>query len=168
MHLDPQTMKHLFFLILLTGLFSCGGNLSDQQRDAIRESMRDGKIQRVTPAQISAAAYDNGRALMKQLENDLYLGNKARLDSLAAANRVKIYAMRSETVKPGTKAAEVWEAYLNAPDASGLHDNIQKIGTDSLLYTRPVTFERPDGSAVLSHAVAIVMAVKNVIVGMEE
>ena len=161
-------MKHLFFLVLLTGLVSCGGNLSDKQRDAIRESMRDGKIQRVTPAQITTAAFENGREIIKQLENDLYLGNKPRVDSIASFHRVRIYAMRSETVKPGTKAAEVWEAHASAADPAGLQDNVQKIGTDSLLFTRPVTFERPDGSAVLSHAVAVVMAVKNVIVGMEE
>lgn len=76
--------------------------------------------------------------------------------------------MRQETVKPGSKAAEVWEAYVNAPDPGALQDNIQKIGADSILYTRPVTFERPDGSSVLSHAVAVMMAVKNVITGLEE
>ena len=161
-------MKYLFFLILLTGLFSCGGNLSDKQRDAIRESMRDGKIQRVTPAQITTAAFEDGREIIKQLEDDLYLGDKSRVDSIAAFNRVRIYSMRSETVKPGTKAAEVWEAYSNASDPAGLQDNVQKIGTDSLLFTHPVTFERPDGSLVLSHAIAVVLAVKNVIVGMEE
>lgn len=168
LHLDSEIMKHLFSLIVLVLLFSCGGNLSDQQREAIQESMRDGRIQRVTSAQITTAALENGRTIIKQLGDDLYLGNTKRIDSLASYHRVKIYAMRNETVKSGTKAAEIWEAYSNAPDATGLQDNVQKIGTDSVLYTRPVTFERPDGSAVLSHAVAIVMAVKNVITGMEE
>jgi hypothetical protein len=161
-------MKYLPTSLLFFILFSCGGNLSDRQREAIRESMRDGRIQRVTPAQLSTSALESGRNIIKQLDEDLYLRDVRRTDSIAAFNKVRIYAMRQETVRPGTKAAEVWEAYVNAPDAGALQDNIQKIGADSILYTRPITFERPDGSSVLSHAVAIVMAVRNVITGMEE
>lgn len=161
-------MKYLPGFLLLFILFSCGGNLSDRQRDAIKESMRDGRIQRVTPAQLTTSALESGRNIIKQLDDDLYLRDVRRTDSIAVFNKVRIYAMRPETVKPGTKAAEVWEAYLNAPDAGALQDNVQKIGVDSILYTMPVTFERPDGSSVLSHAVAVMMAVKNVITGMEE
>ncbi|MFZ9981049.1 MAG: hypothetical protein ACO3FI_03360 [Cyclobacteriaceae bacterium] len=157
-----------FIPVVFFVLFSCGGNLSDSQREAIHESMRDGRIQRVTPAQLTSAALETGRSIMKQVDQDLYLRDIRRTDSIAVFNKVRIFAMRQETVVPGTKTADVWEAYVNAADPGSLQDNIQKIGADSILYTRPVTFERPDGSAVLSHAVAVMMAVKNVIIGMEE
>lgn len=149
-------------------VFSCGGSLSDSQREAIKKSMRDGRIQRVSSAELTTAGLESGRAIVSLLGDDLYLGNVQRTDSIARMNGAKIFVMKSETVQPSSKASEIWEAYMSASDPSDLKDNIQKIGSDSLLYTRPVTFERPDGSLVLSHAVAVVMAVKNVIVFMEE
>lgn len=161
-------MKTWTFIFLTVLIASCGGNLSDNQREAIRSSMRDGRIQRVSPAQLTAAGLENGRQIIQVLEADLYLANQELVDSLQRTRRVNLYLMKNETVKQGTKAAEIWEAYLSAPDPSVLRDNLQKVGTDSLLYTRPVTYERPDGSSVLSHAVAVMMAVKDVIMGMEK
>ena len=161
-------MRNSFLLVISLLFFSCGGNLSDAQREAIKKSMRDGRIQRVSSAELTTAGLENGRAILEMLGDDLYLNNPTRVDSVIKARQVNIYMMKTETVRPGTKAAEVWEAYLNAPDPSDLKENIQKLGADSLLYTRPVTFERPDGSLVLSHAIAIVMAVKDVIVYMED
>lgn len=161
-------MKTCTFILLTVLIASCGGNLSDNQREAIRNSLRDGRIQRVSPAQLTEAGLENGRQIIQLLEADLYLANSTLVDSLERTRRVNLYLMKNETVKPGTKAAEIWEAYLNAPDPSALPDNLQKLGTDSLLYTRPITYDRPDGSSVLSHAVAVVMAVKDVIVDMEE
>ena len=158
------SLLFLFFSLLV----SCGGGLSDSQREAIKKSMRDGRVQRVSPAALITSGLESGRAIVALLGDDLYLGNRVLMDSISTSKEVKIYMMKSETVQPGTKHAEVWEAYLNAPDPADLKENIQKIGSDSLLYTRPVTYERPDGSLVLSHAVAVVMAVKNVIVYMEE
>lgn len=158
-----RLVRNTLILAAVAALISCGGDLSQQQRERIRESIEAGQIRRVTPAQLTEGAFAVGRRYAARLKDD-----PAVSDSLLKAAGVRIYELRNNSVKPGSAAARVYEAYAAAPDAADLQDNVQKIGTDTLLYTAPVTFDRPDGSLVFSHAVAVAIPVKWLITSLED
>ena len=153
-----------FFALISAGiLMSCGGDLSQQQRERIRESIEAGQIRRVTPSQLTEGAFEAGRDIVARIKTDPTLA-----DSLQTAAGIRVYQLRAGSVKPGSSSAQIYEAYSAAPDPSDLTDNVQKIGTDTLLYTAPVSFDRPDGSLVFSHAVAVAIPVKWLISTLEK
>jgi hypothetical protein len=60
---------------------------------------------------------------------------------------------------------QLLEAYASqAHDA----DNVQKMGPDSLLYTKPLMRERPDGSTEFIKAIGIRMTRKEIILSIKE
>lgn len=160
-------MRHLFFPAVAIFLFSCGGDLTKQQRERIKESVEEGQIQRVTPAQLTDAAFQNGRAAAALFADDPNLGNSKKLDSLKQSG-IRVFLMRPGKPVSPQIAAQVLEAYVAAGDASNLSDNVQKAGTDTLLYTAPISFERPDGSQVFNHALGVAFPVKFLVKSIEE
>ena len=58
----------------------------------------------------------------------------------------------------------VMEAYA---EGSGSSDNIQKMGLDSLLYTKPILREHPDGSTEFLKAIGIRMTRKQVVLSIK-
>ena len=44
--------------------------------------------------------------------------------------------------------------------------DLQRAGEDSILYTKPVFKNRPDGSQQFSHAIGIKMAIKTIVLSM--
>ncbi len=63
---------------------------------------------------------------------------------------------------------QIIEAYTSGSDLSGIGDNLQKMGSDSLLYTKPLISERPDGTVVFNKALAIRIPKKQVILSIKE
>ena len=60
-------MKKIMVIGLLA-LSACGGTLSDEQRKKIREDMALHEIKKVTEVEITEAALERGRSIMKSLE----------------------------------------------------------------------------------------------------
>lgn len=164
--LKPIIMKTIAILLSAMLIFSCGGELSKEQKNRIRQSMQDGKIRRISPADLTEAAYVLGREITGRFSADQYLNDQAQVDAVSQEFGVKVFALK-EGVKASEQALRVLDAYQGTPDAGDLKENIQKVGKDSILYTLPVRFERPDGSQVFSHAIAVTMPVKVVVRGME-
>lgn len=160
-------MKTFAILMIAAVVFSCGGELSKEQKDRIRQSMEDGQIRRVSPGDLTEAGYSLGRKITGQFSSDQYLTDAARVDSISRAHGVSIFSLK-EGVRAANQALRILEAYQGAPDAGDLQENVQKIGKDTLLYTLPVRFERPDGSRVFSHAIAVLMPVKVVVKEMDD
>ena len=148
-------------------LASCGGDLTKQQRERIKESVEDGQIQRVTSAELTDAAFQNGRGIATLFAEDPNPGKRKTIDSLKQSG-VRVFLLRPGKPVSPEIAAKVLEAYVAAPDASDLTDNVQKAGTDTLLYTAPLSFERPDGSQVFTHALGIAFPVKFLVKSLEE
>lgn len=154
-------------IALLAG--ACGGSLSDEQRKKMREEMEMHKIKRITEAEITEAAYARGREVMEALvhaEN-----NQHKIDSVAVASKTRI-----RWIVPGKATAEgveqqLIESYIAGAESGSLQDNLQKIRnaegqTDSLLFTRPVVKNLPDGAVKVEGTWNITMSQKQVILGM--
>jgi hypothetical protein len=160
-------MKRLFYILLLT--MACTGSLTPEQREKARKAIEEGQIKRITPAALTEQAMAVGKQIALAVNGkDPFLNNKTFTDSVANAHAVKIYALRKDTPGLSDVEKQVAEAYETQGDVSGVPDNLQKLAGDSLLYTMPIGNERPDGSKPFSHAIAIKMAVKNVVMGMEK
>lgn len=155
-------------VILVFILVGCGGSLSDEQRKQMREKMEMNRIVRVTDAEIMEAAFAEGRSIVAILDN--LKPDAARLDSF-----VEINGGRIRFVEPGASNAraleqQLIEAYL-ADESGSMQDNVQEKRNaqgdyDSLLYTRPVTKKRSDGSEQLEGVWNIWLSKKELILGI--
>lgn len=155
--------------ILALILFSCGGSLTPEQREKARKAIEEGKIKRITPAQLIEAALEAGKKIALEINGkDPFFNDVSFVDSLASANQVVIYALRPGMNNISKEESSIAEAYQSRGDISGLMDNVQKLAGDSLLYTMPVGNERPDGSRAFSHAIAVKMAVRRLVLSLEE
>jgi hypothetical protein len=114
----------------------------------MREKMEENKIIRVTEVEITEAAFAEGRALVHKLDS---LGS----DSAEVERFIKDQNAEISFLVPGETSGHLLEqqlidAYLADPTGS-FQDNVQKVRNaqgdfDTLLYTKPLTKRRSDGS----------------------
>lgn len=126
---------------------SCGGSLSDEQRQAMREKMEASKIVRVTDAELTEAAFARGRETVRAL--DSLAADSSKLEAYVTGHKGVI-----RFIAPGSGDAhrleeQLIDAYLSDPSGTFM-DNVQKVRNargdfDTLLYTKPVTKKLPDG-----------------------
>ncbi|MCA6078446.1 hypothetical protein [Fulvivirga sedimenti] len=107
----------------MASLFSCGGNLSDQERKALQEEMANREIRQIRDEEIVNEALDMARSIRESDSDSL-------LTALGAEKSV--YYARPEN----EKLAELWDAYEEAI-GNGIQpeDNIQRDYPDWLIYT---------------------------------
>jgi len=147
-------------------LVSCTGSLSDEQRKRIKESMEQGEIKKVSEAQITEAAFAFGRKVATFIDKqDTLLANKSLLDSLSKVYQVEIVSLRSDNLQLRGVERRVLEAYQSG---DGSDDNIQKMGTDSLLYTKAILHQNPDGSNEFIRAIGIRMTRKQIVLSIKD
>lgn len=160
---------HRFAIFLLFLATACGGTLSDDQRKKLRENMAAGEIKRVTDAELTEATFKYGRQITDILEaKDKSFSNERLIDSLEAAFNVQIVSL-----EPGDSTLHaieqlIIEAYIGGSETSEVADHVQKIGSDSLLYTRPVLRDRPDGSVEFIRAIGLRMPTKSVVLSIKD
>lgn len=153
-----------YLIILGVMVSSCTGTLTDEQRKKMKENMAQGEIKKVTESEITDATYTWGRKLASAIEKkDRLLTNNTFLDSLAQAEGVEIIAL--QTTSEGLRAIE--KQLLEAYTSSAGGENVQKMGTDSLLYTKPVFREHPDGSTEFLKAIAIRFTRKQIVLSIK-
>ena len=148
---------------------SCGGSLSSEQRKRIRENMEAKSIKKISDAELTEAAFNYGRSLVKVIESkDKSLSNRKFLDSLEKSFGVQIFSMHpTDSFLRGVER-KIIEAYTSGSDLSGIGDDLQKMGADSLIYTKPLLTERPDGSLEFTQALAIRIPKRQVILSIKE
>lgn len=156
-------MKIVSILILFF-LISCGGSLSDEQRKKIREDMNQHKIVRISDAEITAAAFNLGRNAMKVIDGT----TQTKIDSLAKASGLKIKWLVPGAKNAGVIEKQIIEAYLESSINGGMEDNVQKVNSDSLLYTKPVTEKLADGSENVKGMWSIQFSKKKLILSMDK
>ncbi len=150
-------------LILAVVLIGCGGSLSEDQRKQLRENMEAGEIRKVTDAELTEASFNYGRAIASVVEaQDRSLSNRILLDSLETTYHVVILPLTEGDSLLREIENQIIEAYTGAGN-SELADNIQKLGSDSVLYTKPLMRELPDGTLEFARALGIRMPVKYII-----
>ncbi len=126
-------------------------------------------LKKISEAELTEAAFEYGRSLVKVIETrDKSLSDQKFLDSLGESFGVEIFFMRpTDSFLRGVEK-KIIEAYTSGSDLSGIGDNLQKMGTDSLLYTKPWVTERPDGSLEFAQALAIRIPKRQVILSIKE
>lgn len=153
-------------LVIALAMVSCTGSLSDEQRKRIKESMEQGEIKKVSEAQVTEAAFVLGRKVAAILDKrDKTLTNTVLLDSLSQALRIEIVSVQEENQHLRGVERQLMEAYKSGGVST---DNIQKMGADSLLYTKPILREHPDGSTEFIKALGIRMTRKQVVLSIKD
>lgn len=160
-------MKKLLPLLLLA-IFACQGRLTDEQKKEMREGMKAHEIVKISDAEITEAAFQYGRTISEKVQvGDSSLADKADLiKKLQEQYHVKIYPLASGDSLLREIEQQLIEAYTSAAEIE-MTDNIQKIGTDSLLYTLPIMETQSDGSVAFKYALGIKMTKKEVILSMD-
>lgn len=158
------------FLVLPVTLFlvACGGSLSSEQRKKIHENMDAKSIKKISDAELTEAAFIFARTLTKIIETDKRSNQTKFWDSLELANHVQILFMKPSDSSLRRIERLVIDAYTGGGDLNNLGDNLQRMGRDSLLYTKPLMKERQDGSVEFTKALAIRIPKKQVILSMKE
>ena len=158
-------MKKLVMMAIVC--CACGGKLSDEQRKRLHDGMATQDIKRVSEADLQAAALSYANAVLADVEKvDKFLNQKSKIDSIASARKVRIYSLIPDDATLREIEKKLVDAYITGADAGQAVDNLQKVGEDSLLFTRPVFKDRPDGSQQFSHAIGIKMSRKTIVLSM--
>ena len=131
--------------------------------------MAEGQLKRVTDAEMTEASFALGRSIAQLIvKTDLDLTNRNFLDSLEKIHNVKIISMQPGDSTSRAVEQQIIEAYIAGAGQVELNDNIQKIGKDSILYTKPILKDRPDGSVEFSKALGIRMAKKEIVLSIKD
>lgn len=161
-------MRKLVWVIMLLSI-ACGGKLTHEEREKLHKGMATQDIRRVTDAELQEAALAYAASVIVDVEKvDKYLIKKTQIDSIAAARKVKIFSLTPDDNALREIEKKLIEAYLAGTDAGTAGDNLQAIGEDSLLFTRPVFSLHADGSQQFDHAIGIRIAKKTVILSMPQ
>jgi len=162
-------MRTAKWLLILFAAVSCTGSLTDEQRKKMRENMEAGEIRKVSDAELTEASFAYGREIAKIIEaKDRTMTNQTLLDSLQNTFHVRIVAL-----VPGDSMAleienQIIEAYTSGAGQVTLNDDLQKLGTDSMLYSKPILRDLPDGSVEFVRALGIHMPKKEIILSIQE
>lgn len=128
--------------------------------------MEQGEIKKVSEAQIMEHAFAYGRNIATILDKrDKTLMNQPLQDSLSDAFQVEIILLQPENEKLRVVERQVMEAYLESKESN---DNIQKMGTDSLLYTLPMANENRDDSLSFQKVLGIRMTRKQIVLSIKD
>ena len=156
-------------VVLLVIFAGCGGRLSNEERQRLHDGMATQEIRRVTDAELQEGALALAKSIIADLERvDKYMNQKVKIDSLALARNVKIYSLIPDDAALKEIEKNLVEAYIAGTDAGTAGDNLQNIGTDTVLFTRPVFRLHPDGSQQFSHAIGIRMSRKTIVLSMPQ
>ena len=94
---------------------------------------------------------------------DVALANKALIDSLEQAYQIEIISMKTDDATLREVEKKIIEAYTSGADPASMGDNVQKMGKDSILYTKPLVQTMPDGSVQFTKALGLRMAKREII-----
>jgi len=157
-------MKNLYFTLIVLVASACGGSMSDEQRKQMLEAREQQVIQRVTDVEITEAAFEKGRQIVKELNEN----TKAdQLDSIAGSMDVKIRWLVPGSADAQEIEKQLIDAYINSVMMGEKQtDNVQRIGTDSILYTKPIVVNRPDSSVEIRGTWNVWISKKKLILSM--
>jgi len=159
-------MKHYFILIL--SITACQGSLTNEQKREVREGIKANEIKKISEAEILDASFKYGRMITNLIKTqNVNLENTSALKDIEKLYQVVIFPLAPGDSLLLEIEQQLIDAYTFAASAQ-LSDNVQKLGSDSLLYTLPMMEAQPDGSEVFKYALGIRMPKKAVILSMED
>ncbi len=159
-------MKRLPSILLLAlVLGSCGGKLSDEQRERIKEGMEHQKIIKVSEAEIMAEAVEKAQAVMAKLKT----ADSTEIVNIARSEKVSVRFLTPGNANARAIERELIEAYITGI-TEGAEENIQKVWVDdqrtdydSLLFSRPQTRVNEEGVEELQGIWNIYIARKDLV-----
>ena len=152
------------YVAILLFLMGCGGSLNEEQRKQMREAREQHTIRKVTDAELTQEAFDRGKEILDLIEKKPDLS-----DSIAQSYHVSIRWIDPSSPDATELERQVIDAYLNSVMmGSTVTDNVQKLGMDSLLYSKPVVTELPDGSVQVKGLWNVKMSKKYLVLGMDK
>ena len=155
-------MRILLVILLSVAIFGCGGSLTEDQREALKEEKKAKKIKRVSEEQIYERALQNGRQILKEMNEGTVIST--------IENEYKATILRVNDSTPGLAQIEreLWETYKSS-DWTNVkaedQENVQKNGQDFLIYTLPVLGEEED-SVFLSALWMVRMKRKEIVLSL--
>src|SRR5688572_2238244 len=101
-------------LVFLLALMACGGTLTEEQRKAIKQEMDTQRIQKVSEAEITEAAFAKGRSIVQIAAN---VKNVESADSIQhiQGNTVRYCLLTSKNLTETER--QLMEAYIEAEAA---------------------------------------------------
>ena len=140
---------------------SCGGSLSNEQREEMKEARSKQEIRKVTEAELMEASINQGRDLVRKAKG--LIRNSNGPDSTYQIDQMKVRWLKAGTSNALEVEKQIIEAYIISAINGELPDNIQFLGEDSLLYTQPVVEKLPDGAIEVKGMWSITFSRKDVI-----
>jgi hypothetical protein len=142
-------MKNILLILPVLVFFNCGGTLSDEQRKQMREQMEAHRIKRVSPTEITEAAFAKGRSIIAEIKD--FESDPEKVDSIMNASQGKILWIAKDGTPKHPMVQELFEAYKAAGTSSSQQDNVQQIrnseeSADSILYTQPIVVKTNDST----------------------
>ena len=153
-----------FLLILLST--GCGGSLSNEQREEMKEARSKQEIRKVSEAELIEEAIKLGRELVEKAKP--VADETDKLGTLAKTNNARI-----KLVEVGSKNAleiekQIIDAYVVGIAVSDFPENVQMIGEDSLLYSQPVVEHLPEGAVQIKGIWSITFSKKDIVLSMSQ
>ncbi len=140
--------RTIFFLIFLV-CFSCTGSLTDEQRQQLQKEMEAREIKKISEGEIMEAALQQSRLLLEKAEVTFGLApteiNTEELIAFEQKESLKLRWISSSEENLSETETQLVEAYKFSFLEDKLSDNLQRLGSDSVLYTKPVVLEEPEG-----------------------
>ena len=129
----------------------------------MREARELNSIKKVSDVEIQEAAFQLGREIMELVE----AGRNE--DSLEVSREVDIRWLEAGSTEGTEIERQVIDAYLTSLMlGTELADNVQRLGTDSLLYTKPVVVDLPEGVVEVKGTWNIRMSKKQVVLSIDK
>ena len=156
-------IKYLLFP-LVTLIYGCGGSLSNEQRQELKEGREKQEIKKVTEAELISEAMEQGKtivALAEAVETD-----SEQLKKLRTEKKVKLKWIAIGSSDALEVEQQIIDAYIMSSAGGDLPDNVQLYGEDSLLYTKPVMNVLPDGAFEIKGMWSILFSKRDVILSM--
>lgn len=159
-------MRKFGLVLMIVGILSCGGTLTEEQRKKMHEAAEQQAIVKISDAEIIDAAFAKGRSVLGDL-------SPKTADSLAKTQNIDIHWLAVGSKTNSAMEQQLLDAYLDAYINSAIsgapmRDNVQKIGQDSVLYTSVVVLTRPDSTIEVKGTWNIWMSKKQLILGMKK
>jgi hypothetical protein len=124
-------------------------------------------IKKISDAELAEAALAYARNITKVIETSGRT-DQAFFDSLKKVYDVEVIFMTVNDSRLRAVERQVIEAYSSTGGTADPGDNLQKMGTDSLLYTKPVmkphqggTLEFVKALTLRIHKKAVILSIKN-------
>ncbi len=124
-------------------------------------------LKKVSDAEITETAFVLGRSFADAIEKSASDNSKV-IDSLQQNFHVKIIPLQSGDSMLMEIEKQIVEAYITGSGQVQLNDNVQRLGADSILYTKPILKEMPDKSVQFLYALGIRIPKKQIILSIKD